>query len=758
MKLFRLPFILCYLALISACSSNISLSATITPQPTSAPQLFTTNTPEIKIPTSIPTRQPGILLPVRCLYVSFDKRGYPSGYYSGDVISNFNQYDPVVGHTIKEEMSLQLDEINKLGVNSIAFELRSSDPVFIFEPFTPPNCNISPALGLQYPQPTVVETSNLVEFLDLLESKGMKVYLRLVNTHMEEQPPLNNKIWLGTILKAIKNHPALALVLFEGNQHTLDSNGDGKGDICGIPAEPPLWDGSNSIPADYIKWAIDFAHSLGFPYQQLSTEAVVGDFSATQPEVSGYWNTVLTLMEIFDAVNIPEEERTYAISLYERPKCAYSRIPCEDEHPHLWAIETMDFLFETIGTNTKSKVVFVEMGLTTNLVLPTKDRYFYEPVIYKHWNKELAMHSLVWLMQAYGVDGGCFWAWSNTSSMEEVDPVYGQQVKRRGPEFEYNPLKDVVENLYTYGQYQTLNLSSESIPPVFHNVSVEPAILENGDPFKISAIMEEPFIFVLVDLSELDSSQTNPVALIDQGGGVYQAISKIQWWNINSNGKKTIPLWAMDFWGNISETTIQVDLANPSRPPEISQLDDEFSGRYLDTDKWQASINGGEISISDRVMMKVESAVSNPNPTLFTRWAFVGDFDVQVDFEIGEGWATPKKEHIDGATLGVVINGQSYHITRLRDLNEDTFFTWSNTYPWSLKAYTNTLTGQYRLIRKGSILYLLYNSGHGWNELTHISVPTLPAQVYLAMGSVNAAHTFTSYFDNFVVNSGTTYY
>ncbi len=758
MKLFRLSFILCYLALISSCSSNIRHSAIITPQPTSAPQLFTTNTTEIKTPTSIPTRQPGILLPVRCLYVSFDKRGYPSGYYSGDVISNFNQYDPVVGHTIKEEVSLQLDEINKLGVNSIAFELRSSDPVFFFEPFTPPNCNISPALGLQYPQPTVVETSNLVDFLDLVNSKGMKVFLRLVNTHMEEQPPLNNKIWLGTILKAIKNHPALALVLFEGNQHTLDSNGDGKGDICGIPAEPPLWDGSDSIPADYIKWAIAYAHSLGFPYQQLSAEAVVGDFSATQPEVSGYWNTVQVLKEIFDAVNIPEEERTYAISLYERPKCAYSRIPCEDEHPHLWAIQTMDYLFETLGTNTKSNVVMVEMGLTTNIVHSTTDRYDYEPVIYEHWNKELAMESLVWLMQTYGVDGGCYWAWSNTSSMEEIDPVYGQQVKRRGIEFEYNPLKDVVENLYTYGQNQTLQLSSESIPPAFHDVTVEPAILENGDLFKISGSLEEPFIFVLADLSELDSSQTTPVALIDQGGGVYQVTSNIRWWNDALNGIKTIPLWAMDFWGNTTETTIHVELVNPARPPEISQLDDDFSGPVYNTEKWQASLNGGEISNSDRVIMTVESTVANPNPTLFTRWTFIDDFDVQVDFEIGEGWAKPEKEHIDGATLGVAINSQTYHITRLRDSNEDTFFTWSNTYPWSTKTYTNTLTGQYRLIRKGSILYMLYNSGRGWNELTHISVPNQPARIYLAMGSVNAAHTFTSYFDNFVVNYGTTHY
>ncbi len=63
---------------------------------------------------------------------------------------------------------------------------------------------------------------------------------------------------------------------------------------------------------------------------------------------------------------------------------------------------------------------------------------------------------------------------------------------------------------------------------------------------------------------------------------------------------------------------------------------------------------------------------------LFANRELPGDFDIQVDFQIGEGRGQPKQEHLDGATLGVSIEGQMYHITRLRDTSQDIVFAWSN--------------------------------------------------------------------------------
>ena len=257
----------------------------LTPTPTASPVPLTP-TPS-PLPTSTPI--PKVLLPVRGLYVSFERRGSWWGYYSGDVITHFDQFDSAVGHTISEEVSLQLDAIKQMGVNTIAFELQSSDSTYS-DPHVPPTfptCNISPDLGLLYPQPPPSAIRNLVSFFDLVHSKGMKVFLRLVITHMEEQPPANNQLWLGTILKALKDHPALDLVLFEGTPHMWDSNGDGVLDQCDYPAEPALWEGPTSVAARYVKWALQYAHSIGLPYRKLSAEAIVGDYYTYRLPPSG---------------------------------------------------------------------------------------------------------------------------------------------------------------------------------------------------------------------------------------------------------------------------------------------------------------------------------------------------------------------------------------------------------------------------------------------------------------------------------------
>ena len=131
-----------------------------------------------------------LILPARGLYVQFEHRGWASGYYSGEILKDFNEPGPVAGHTIADEVSDQLDAMAALGVNRLTFELRSADNSN--DPFTFPECTISRPLGPLYPNPDDAEIANLVSFFNLVDSKGMKIYLRLVNTHMEESPPTNN--------------------------------------------------------------------------------------------------------------------------------------------------------------------------------------------------------------------------------------------------------------------------------------------------------------------------------------------------------------------------------------------------------------------------------------------------------------------------------------------------------------------------------------------------------------------------------------
>lgn len=382
-------------------------------------------------------------LQVRGLYTQFDRRGWASEYWSGQVISDFYVYDPVVGHSTAKEVALQLDKIRGMGVNTIAFELRAFDPTWDPGPFVPPACNIGTGLGLQYPKPTSKKLTNLVAFYDLVHSKGIKILLRLVNTHMEEQPPTKNARWLKAILKDLKDHPAFELVLFEGNTHLVDTDGDGKDDACGIPAEPPLWLGPKSKPAKYVKWAIKLGLSLGIPARKLSAEAIVGDFFVDNEPPAGpnatdghLWRPIKVLKGIFDDLSIPNDQRTYAISFYEHRKCLTAQwMPCVEKAPHAWANKTLERVFDTIGRQNGARVIAVEMGLNAP--------------IESNWSTEQAFESLVLLMQKHGVEGGCFWRWVSFSNDEDIDPKLAIPIKKRGVAFIYNPVKDVLVKFYS---------------------------------------------------------------------------------------------------------------------------------------------------------------------------------------------------------------------------------------------------------------------------------------------------------------------
>jgi hypothetical protein len=740
-------------ALLSGC-----VPATLPSPATSRPIAETINsTPLTPVPTTTPipparTPIPKVLLPVRGLYVQFERRGLPSQYWSGEVINGFNKVDDVVGHTVSEEVALQLDQIKQMGVSTITFELRSSDATYIPGPFEPPACNLSPALGLQYPQPRPVEITNLVAFLDLLQSKGMKVYLRLVNTHMEEQPPAKNELWLGTILKAIKDHPALDLVLFEGNAHLIDTDGDRVPDNCGIPAEPPLWEGPASVSAVYVKWAIDYAHSLGVPWRKLSAQAIVGDYFTFMQTPNAFntdghfWDPIFVLKGIFDDLKVPDEERTYAISFYEHRKCSTAQgIPCVDANPHAWAIETATNLFATIGRDNGARVVAVEMGVMTP--------------VEKDWTTEMALESLVWIMQAYGIDGGCFWRWTDFTSSEELDPGVQTPIKERGTEYIYTPVKDVLDELYVQGQANDLSLTPEQIAPVFSAVSVTPLEVHNGEPFVLTASLGETHLFVTADLSAVDPSQSVPILFGQVSDGVYQATVTPNRWNAAPNGIKTIQIKAMDFWSNVSSTTLEIDLENPAPVLDAVPPDDSFNGTTLDGSKWFPDPTGGAaVAQDEKLVLSTGEKEAQSSASVKSYWSFPGDFDVQVDFQIGEGWRSPAQEHVDGAYLAAFIDGQDYRITRLRSSGEDKLFSWSSTGALTRDWSTNALAGKYRLVRTGTNLTLLFDIGEGWKELASTSVPEGAALIILGSASVNASMAFTTYFDNFKINSGLTTY
>ena len=416
--------------------------------------------------TTLAVTTPGhFLLKNAGLYAQIERRGFPSEYWSGEVIQNWNQVDSVVGSTVSAEVSLQLDTMKAMGVNTITFELRTADPTATTT-FTPPACDINPVLGLQFPQPTAIELANLPLFFDMAQSKGIKVWLRLVNTHMEEQPPTNSQTWLGAIFGAIGQHPALDLVLFEGDAHT---NTDGSGNVtCGIPAEPPLWLGPGSIPATYVQWAINFAILQGLPPQKLSAEAIAGSFFLESMPPAGsnatgghLWSPIAVEKTIFDTLNVPTDHRTYALSFYQHRKCSDAQtLPCTDLDPHDWANQTLQYVTGVVGAG--PRIVAPEMGDSV-------------PVDQVNWNAQHALESLVFLLRNYAIDGGSFWRWTSFNTSEDSDLTLATPVKQRGVNFLYNPV-----------QKEVLDMGGFHVPLV-PNGSFEGSVDAHGVPVSWTA-------------------------------------------------------------------------------------------------------------------------------------------------------------------------------------------------------------------------------------------------------------------------------
>lgn len=410
------------------------------------------------------------------LWAYFDHRCWPSGYYPGEVIQTWNQMDTCTGTTVAQEISSQLDTMHAMGVNTIAFDLRSADNVSPQAPFAFPNCYITPATGFQYPQPTATELSNFPLFLNMLQSKGMKLRLALVNTHMDETTTTNWQTWVGSILGAVGNHPALDLVAFDGNVHVIDTTGNGVPDSCGPPAEPPLWTGPGTPSNKYVQWAIGYAISLGIAPSKLTAESVVGsyDIDMQQPstwpasEIAGghLWNAVSVMKGIFDALAVPAAQRTYALSMYEERKCAYAEpgLPCTDERDDAWADETLAAATTTIGPSAARTVLF-EFGNSA-------------PVNSAAWSSPHAFENIAALSRKYALTGGSYYAWSLSDSTLDSDPTQIMPITRRGPTYSYTAAQ---LELLDFGGYHLFGIPNPSFEVAASNGGAPPNWIVAGD-------------------------------------------------------------------------------------------------------------------------------------------------------------------------------------------------------------------------------------------------------------------------------------
>src|SRR5690349_113054 len=99
------------------------------------------------------------------------------------------------------------------------------------------------------------------------------------------------------------------------------------------------------------------------------------------------------------SLDVPNNQRLYALSFYEHTKCATARgLPCVDASPPVWAEQTVQGVFSTIGSDSGARVVAYEMGDLTP--------------VQSTWTTSQAIQNLLVLMATYGMDGGSFWRWT----------------------------------------------------------------------------------------------------------------------------------------------------------------------------------------------------------------------------------------------------------------------------------------------------------------------------------------------------------
>jgi arabinogalactan endo-1,4-beta-galactosidase len=312
--------------------------------------------------------------------------------------------------------------------------------------------------------------------------------------------------------------------------------------------------------------------------------------------------------------------------------------------------------------------------------------------------------------------------------------------------------------IYEFKRFQSASI--DTTPPVVKSVSTEPAVVKNGDVLEIRADCSEVGVYVTADISKLDSTKTASVVFTHDVGGIYKGNIQISPANEIENGIKIVSVNAIDSSGNIGTATVNVELKNFGSALDKGAPHDNFNGKMPDVAKWSiVTSGGGTVKQDGRLIMSTGKKDATSYARVQSVWDFTGDFDVQVDFQIGNGWSRPVKDHIDGATFGVNIAGQNYHITRLRrDDGADLLFAWNSGSTIDGQISIDVLSGKYRFVRVSTTLALLYDIGNGWQELANGTIPSGPAKVYLGNGSINASHAFTTYFDNFCINSGVTTY
>ena len=220
----------------------------------------------------------------------------------------------------------------------------------------------------------------------------------------------------------------------------------------------------------------------------------------------------------------------------------------------------------------------------------------------------------------------------------------------------------------------------------------------------------------------------------------------------------------------VLEAEPQIWMPSPSWAWAQSQAaslpNDDFDGTDLDTCRWFDWGHQATVTQDNELEITTSDASEVSLGKVYSQYLLTGDFDVQVDFRLGEHWNTPisssaPNAHLN-AGLGVYRDESNWLLLGINKHQAETedivvFARLHGQFQVVSRVPMNVNQGgKLRIRREDARFRFFVDLGNGWEELSPTSAFSSPGYLTLQATSIETTHAFTAYFDNFVVNSGET--
>jgi hypothetical protein len=291
-------------------------------------------------------------------------------------------------------------------------------------------------------------------------------------------------------------------------------------------------------------------------------------------------------------------------------------------------------------------------------------------------------------------------------------------------------------------------VETPSVIQLFNIAVPDGTTLKNGSKYKLTASSDSGYV-LFADVSQLDTTM-HSIPLVETINGFYEAEAEISYVNGCEDGKKTLTLYAKSETGVIASKQVTIELKNGFQS-DIIPMSDNFNESALDLSKWNMP---KDYKLQEHMLLI--TAAPGGKDGITSRWQFIGDFDIQVDYKLNEGWIQQVSGKLDGGFLGVEIGNSWYEIDRQYG-KTDRLYADGKYIDLPENA---PLQGKQRIIRSGNTIIIFSDWGNGWVELAREQVDggNQYASVALLNMCGDGENSFSSYFDNFIVNHGKSNY